>query len=717
MRKILTTALLLALAQNAAALSNQFTYQGSLDDNGAAANGAYDLQVELMSNGSIIDTNTFDDVVVTDGVFDVRLDFDTAIDSGNFELRIAVRPGASAGAYTTLSPNTPLLPVPQAQVAALAGEAVSVSVDSIYSPSVVDGALIGADISDGSIGGVDVNSAEVQRRVSGTCADGSSIRAISATGTVTCQSASTGGVTNIDTGGGISGGPITTTGSLSITPNGITSAMIQDGAVGLADIDVAQVQRRIATGCAAGSSIQSVASDGSVVCEVDDASSGSDWSLSGNAGTDAATQFVGTTDAQPLVLRAGNREALRITPRSAIDNGGNNTANLLGGSASNSIGAGFRGVTVLGGGADILSEGFSPLRTEPNSASGNYSTVLGGISNRAGPAIYSTVVGGDGNSASGESSVTVGGSGNLAAGDSAGVLGGGANNAGGSHAAVIGGFSNAARGAGAVTLGGTGNCAGGQYSFAGGGGASVRAAGGASGSCGASDSGDANGDEGSFVWADASTGTPLVSTGPNQFIVRADGGFLVNTNSATSPGSDDLVIAARSIGGDPDADLRLVTRGNRSALIYVQNTTGTLRINMPNLSSASEPRLKVAGGSGGDATLSHGGTWTNASSRSYKTAFEVVDGRAVLDKLAAMEITRWQYKGSEEGTHMGPMAEDFKAAFNLAGDGKSIATVDADGVALAAIQGLNAKLEQENADLRARLAAIEAALSNTGVLP
>ena len=59
---------------------------------------------------------------------------------------------------------------------------------------------------------------------------------------------------------------------------------------------------------------------------------------------------------------------------------------------------------------------------------------------------------------------------------------------------------------------------------------------------------------------------------------------------------------------------------------------------------------------------------------------------------------------------MGPVAEDFKDAFGLAGDGRSIGTVDADGVALAAIQGLNQKLEAENATLRARLDALEAKL-------
>jgi hypothetical protein len=65
---------------------------------------------------------------------------------------------------------------------------------------------------------------------------------------------------------------------------------------------------------------------------------------------------------------------------------------------------------------------------------------------------------------------------------------------------------------------------------------------------------------------------------------------------------------------------------------------------------------------------------------------------------------------SAEGLQPGPVAEDFKAAFGLAGDGQSIATVDADGVALAAIQGVNAKLEARNAALMARIAALDATL-------
>jgi trimeric autotransporter adhesin len=116
---------------------------------------------------------------------------------------------------------------------------------------------------------------------------------------------------------------------------------------------------------------------------------------------------------------------------------------------------------------------------------------------------------------------------------------------------------------------------------------------------------------------------------------------------------------------------------------------------------------------GNGAYLSTGGTWTNSSARASKTRFAPINAMSILDKVVAMPITTWSYRNAQtEGMHMGPVAEDFKASFGLAGDGKSIGTVDADGVALAAIQGLNQKLESENAALKARLDAIEAQLAN-----
>jgi hypothetical protein len=102
------------------------------------------------------------------------------------------------------------------------------------------------------------------------------------------------------------------------------------------------------------------------------------------------------------------------------------------------------------------------------------------------------------------------------------------------------------------------------------------------------------------------------------------------------------------------------------------------------------------------------GTLNPPSDRNVKRDFATVDTREVLEKLAALSIQTWAYTNDTRGSrHLGPVAQDFKAAFGLGADDTSIATVDADGVALAAIQGLNQKLEAENAELKARLEKLE----------
>ena len=108
------------------------------------------------------------------------------------------------------------------------------------------------------------------------------------------------------------------------------------------------------------------------------------------------------------------------------------------------------------------------------------------------------------------------------------------------------------------------------------------------------------------------------------------------------------------------------------------------------------------------------------SDRNAKEGFTPVNARAVLAKVARLPISEWQYKTQAGARHIGPMAQDFHAAFAVGLDEKHITTVDADGVALAAIQGLNEKLDEkdaelsrlksENETLAARLAAIERAL-------
>jgi hypothetical protein len=83
------------------------------------------------------------------------------------------------------------------------------------------------------------------------------------------------------------------------------------------------------------------------------------------------------------------------------------------------------------------------------------------------------------------------------------------------------------------------------------------------------------------------------------------------------------------------------------------------------------------------------------SDRNVKSGFQWVDPESVLDKVAGLPITRWYYTNDVATPHIGPMAQDFKAAFNVGDSDKHIAIVDEGGVALAAIQGLNQKLEQQ----------------------
>lgn len=89
------------------------------------------------------------------------------------------------------------------------------------------------------------------------------------------------------------------------------------------------------------------------------------------------------------------------------------------------------------------------------------------------------------------------------------------------------------------------------------------------------------------------------------------------------------------------------------------------------------------------------GAWVNTSDRNQKDNFSEVDSREILKKVAAMPVTSWTYKGTDV-RHIGPVAQDFRDAFNLGVDDKGISTVDADGVALAAIQGLNEVVTEKN---------------------
>jgi hypothetical protein len=113
--------------------------------------------------------------------------------------------------------------------------------------------------------------------------------------------------------------------------------------------------------------------------------------------------------------------------------------------------------------------------------------------------------------------------------------------------------------------------------------------------------------------------------------------------------------------------------------------------------------------------LPNGGSgWDAVSDRNLKENFQHEDGEHALTSIAAMPIQSWNYKTQDPSIrHMGPMAQDFYAAFGLGTDDKHINTVDIDGVNMLAVQALEKRtsdLRAENEQLRARIADLEAAI-------
>jgi hypothetical protein len=223
----LVTALALALVAvrvPAVPVGSAFTYQGRLADGGNPANGPYDLRFTLfdaLAGGAPVGSPvTVEDVAVAEGFFTVPLDFGAGAFRGDARfLEVAARPGASTGAFTTIGGRQELRPSPNALWSAAAADVPWTG---------VSGKPAGfADNVDDDSGGT---------------------------------------VTTVATGAGLTGGPITGSGTVSVATGGIVSNMVADGAIGLSQIDTAQVQARIGGVCPLGSYLRGINPDGSVVC-------------------------------------------------------------------------------------------------------------------------------------------------------------------------------------------------------------------------------------------------------------------------------------------------------------------------------------------------------------------------------------------------------------------------------------------------------------------
>ena len=389
--------------------------------------------------------------------------------------------------------------------------------------------------------------------------------------------------------------------------------------------------------------------------------------------------------------------------------------NVIGGSSGNVVGSGVVGATIAGGGtanAGLINQVLANFGTvgggwsnmvngasatisggNGNIASGTYSTIGGGYANSAIAGQQATVGGGAQNTASGNGATVPGGQQNTASANAATVAGGKGNVAHWDYATVGGGATNHASGEYATVPGGRDNTAS-HYAFAAGRRAKAS-------------------HPGAFVWAD-STDADFTSTATNQFSIRAAGGVRVvggdinwSTGGAlvdNQGGSIELGPREINLGATPfidfhygagvvqDFNIRLINNANGQLELY-QN-------------SAPSPMAQF-----NTSGLTVNGTFVSASDRNAKENFAPVQPREVLEKVVALPLSSWNYKADKATRHLGPMAQDFYTAFNVGPDDKHIATVDADGVALAAIQGLNQKVESENQSVRAALEAKDAKIT------
>ncbi len=158
---------------------------------------------------------------------------------------------------------------------------------------------------------------------------------------------------------------------------------------------------------------------------------------------------------------------------------------------------------------------------------------------------------------------------------------------------------------------------------------------------------------GVFMYGDRSTTNDLTTFGSNEFLVRAAGGTVFYSNAAMTTG---VVLLSGTSNWQP----------------------------------------------------------VGVSDENRKTDFRDLDGERVLGKLAALPVREWRYTTQDAGIrHVGPTAQDFRAAFGLGESDVRIGSVDADGIALAAVKALEVRtrtLTRENEELRARLARLEALL-------
>jgi hypothetical protein len=349
-----------------------------------------------------------------------------------------------------------------------------------------------------------------------------------------------------------------------------------------------------------------------------------------------------------------------------------------------------------GGSLNLITRSYATIGGgTSNDVTGNFATVSGGQSNQS-DGEWSSIGGGRDNDAFGDYASIAGGWNNAASGQSATVAGGQDNSAAGQHAVVGGGLNNESSASFASVCGGDLNIADDIYAHIGGGignlasdtavtisGGRNNGSNGRYATIGGGDNNAANGSWATIAGGFDNSASASWTAIPGGYQNLASAQYAVAMGRyARAINTNSFVFSA---GGDTTQSFGVNT--------FTARAPGGVRFYTD--ASATNVGASLAAGSG---------TWSALSDRNVKENFEAVNTSDVLKKIEALEISRWNYKTQDDAIrHIGPMAQDFHAAFAVGENNTTITTVDADGVLFAAIQ----ELLKRNLELEARIKKLE----------
>jgi|ERR1039458_3768638 hypothetical protein len=712
----LTLALLSTLNPQLSTLFAQgtaFTYQGRLNGGASPATGIYDLRFTiydaLASGSQIGGTLTSTATAVSNGLFTVTLDFGAGVFNGTPRwLDIGVRTNGG-GAFSPLSPRQPLMPTPYAIQAMNANSASNLL-------GTLPAAQIGGTVLNASLPGSPSFSGTVAATsFAGNGANVTGVNAVALNGLSATNFWQTGGNSGTTPGTQFVG--TTDNQALEFKVNGSRALRLEPNANVIGGYSGNYLAAGLAGAVISGGGLNGYTN--SIFADYSAIGGGIGNTIQPNAYGSTIGGGGGNTiqpNAYYSTIGGGYGHTIQTNATDSTIGGGhvntiqfNASYSTIGGGEDNTIQTSAGESTIGGGsfntiqtGASISTIGGGFLNTIQTNAT--VSTIGGGHGNTIQTSvIFSTIGGGVGNTIqTGADDSTIGGGvyNTIQPNASDSTIGGGYHNTIQTNATastIGGGQQNTIQtGADDSTIGGgffntiQTNA---YYSAIGGG-------------------------YGHTIQTNASDSTigggvnNTIQTGANDSTIGGGSGNTIQPNAqyAVIPGGRLNLATNYAFAAGYNA------RATNTGAFVWSDSTGTLTPS----TGANSVTMRASGGfsfltgiTGVGALLAAGGTsWATISDRNAKKNFQPLDGLEVLEKLSAIPVQHWNYKWEPDDAvpHIGPMAQDFKSAFYPGRDDKSITTLEFDGVELAAIQGLNQKLEEtraENAELKQNLAELK----------